>query len=69
MGKKGILQSCSLDADGKHIFELSGQFQIPTGGRGKKPEVNLILEWKNLVFPAEGMYQFVLLVIKTTKAN
>lgn len=51
-----------LDADGSSIFDLSGQFQVPTGGQGRKPEVNLILELKDLIFPKEGIYQFVLLV-------
>ena len=52
-----------LDPDGRNpVFDLSGQFQFPPGGQGRKPEVNLILELKDLVFPKDGPYQFVLLV-------
>jgi hypothetical protein len=58
-----------LDADANQIFDLSGQFQIPTGTQGRKPEVNLILELKDLVFPKEGIYQFVLLVDKDHKGE
>jgi hypothetical protein len=58
-----------LDADAKQIFDLSGQFQVPAGGRGRKPEVNLILELKDIIFPVEGMYQFVVLVDKDYKGE
>jgi len=58
-----------LDADANPIFDLSGQFQVPPGGQGRKPEVNLILELKDLIFPKEGMYQFVLLVDKDHKGE
>lgn len=58
-----------LDADGNPIFDLSGQFQVPSGGQGRKPEVNLILELKDLIFPKEGIYQFVLFVDKDHKGE
>jgi len=58
-----------LDEDANLIFDLSGQFQVPPGGQGRKPEVNLILELKDLIFPKEGMYQFVLLVDKDHKGE
>lgn len=58
-----------LDADGSSVFDLSGQFQVPTGRQGRKPEVNLIFELKDLIFPKEGIYQFVLLVDKDHKGE
>ena len=58
-----------LDADANPIFDLAGQFQVPTGRQGRKPEVNLILELKDIVFPKEGTYQFVLLVDKDHKGE
>lgn len=59
-----------LDPDGRNpIFDLSGQFQVPPGGQGRKPEVNMTFELKDLVFPKEGMYQFVLLVDKDHKGE
>ena len=56
-----------MDADGKRIMELSGPFNIPRAEGGKKPEVNIILELKDIVFPNPGPYQFVLLVDKDQK--
>ena len=58
-----------LDADGNSIFDLSGQLQVPPGGQGRIPEVNLILELKDITFPKEGFYQFVLLVDKDHKGE
>ena len=58
-----------LDADGNPIFDVAGQFQFPQGGHGRKPEINLILELKDIVFPKEGTYVFVLLVDKDHKGD
>ena len=56
-----------IDADGKRIMELSGPFNVPKAEGGKKPEVNIILELKDIVFPSPGRYEFVLLVDKDQK--
>ena len=58
-----------LDEDGNQIFDLSGQFQIPKGERGRKPEVNVILELKDIVFLKPGIYQFAFLVEKDHKGE
>ncbi|HQX17540.1 MAG TPA: hypothetical protein PLA27_14040 [Anaerolineales bacterium] len=58
-----------LDEDGNHVMDISGQFVIPKGERGRKPEVNLILELKDVIFPKPGIYQFVLLVEKDQKCE
>jgi hypothetical protein len=58
-----------LDMDGNQIFNLTGQFQVPPGGHGRRPEVNLIYELKDMIFPNEGTYQFVLLVDKDHKGE
>jgi hypothetical protein len=51
-----------LDEDAQPIFDLSGQFQIPKGARGRIPEINLIFELKDIVFPKPGTYEFVLFI-------
>jgi len=56
-----------LDADGRQNMELSGQFDIPKGEGGKKPEVNVILELKDIIFPTPGPYQFVFLLDRDQK--
>jgi hypothetical protein len=58
-----------LDADGNQIMDVTGQFQVPKGERGRTPEVNIILELKDVVFPTPGAYQFVFLVDKDQKAD
>lgn len=58
-----------FDEDGNQIFDVSGQFEIPKGERGRKPEVNLILELKDIVFPKAGAYQFVLFIDRDQKGE
>ena len=58
-----------LDEDGNHIMDVSGQIQMPKGERGRKPEVNVILELKDVVFPKPGAYQFVIFVDRDHKGE
>jgi hypothetical protein len=58
-----------LDEDGHQVMDLVGQFQVPQGQPGRKPEVNVILELKDLVFPMPGTYTFVILVDKDQKGE
>ncbi len=58
-----------FDEDGNQIFDISGQIQIPKGEHDRKPEVNLILELKDIVFPQPGIYQFALLVGEDRKGE
>ncbi|MBL7162601.1 MAG: hypothetical protein ISS57_08335 [Anaerolineales bacterium] len=58
-----------LDADGGEIMSLSSPANIPMGDRGRRPEVNAILELKDIVFPKPGPYQFVVLVDKYHKGE
>jgi hypothetical protein len=56
-----------LDEDANQILDISGQLEIPNGEKGRKPEVNIILELKDIVFPKAGIYQFVLMIDKDHK--
>jgi len=58
-----------LDEDGNQIMDISGQLEIPKGEKGRKPEVNVILGLKDVVFPKPGTYQFVILVDKDHKGE
>jgi hypothetical protein len=58
-----------MDEDGHPIMDISGQLQTPKGELGKKPEVNIILELKDIVFPKPGPYQFVILIDKDHKGE
>ena|SRR3989337_805563 len=70
LGEYGITRDLFvrlLDPDGKEIMSLSGQINMPQGGGGRTPEVNVILELKDVIFPNPGPYQFVVLVDKDHK--
>ncbi len=58
-----------LDVDGNEIMSLSGPTNIPKGEGGRRPEVNAILELKDIVFPKPGPYQFIVLVDKDFKGD
>lgn len=57
------------DGDGAKILEITGPIQIPDYNAGKKPEVNAIIELKDVIFPKPGPYQFVVLVDKDYKGD
>ena len=66
-GQKRTFTVILMDADGNHIMKLSGEFDVPKGESDKKPEVNIILDLKDIILPKPGRYQFVLLVDKDQK--
>ena len=66
-GQKRSFTILLMDADANHVVEVSGEFDIPKGQDGKKPEVNIMFELKDVVFTKPGRYVFVLLVDKDQK--
>lgn len=68
-GQKRSFTVILMDADGNHVMEIAGEFDIPKGQDGRKPEVNLILDLKDIILPKPGRYQFALLVDKDHKAE
>jgi Family of unknown function (DUF6941) len=68
-GQNRTLNVHLRDPDGKEIIHLSGPVQIPSPEGGKKPEVNTIFEFRDIIFPKEGHYQFVVLVDKDYKGD
>jgi len=58
-----------VDVDGDQIMNLSGSADVPQSVGGRKPEVNAILELKDIVFPKPGPYQFIVLVDKDYKGD
>jgi hypothetical protein len=55
--------------DGNELMEMSGKIEVPVSKGGLAPEVNVILELKDLRFPEPGPYQFVVLVDKDYKGD
>ncbi|MEK6752555.1 MAG: hypothetical protein AABZ00_09845 [Chloroflexota bacterium] len=66
-GQKRSFTILLMDADANHVLEVSGEFDIPKGQDGKKPEVNIMFEMKDVVFTKPGRYVFVLLIDKDQK--
>lgn len=72
LGEYGISRSLFVRLfapDGNEVMYISGQIDVPQRGHGRPPEVNVILELKDLVFPKPGPYQFVVLVDKDQKGE
>ena len=57
------------DPDGVEIMSISGPIVISQPTSGNIPEVNAILELKDITFPKSGPYQFVVLVDKDYKGD
>jgi hypothetical protein len=57
------------DPDGVEIMSITGPAAIPKSVSGRIPEVNAILELKDIIFPKPGPYQFVVLVDKDYKGD
>jgi hypothetical protein len=65
LGEYGQTRDISIrlyDPDGTSLIDQSGQVQIPQPEKGIKPEINLILELKDVIFPIPGPYQFVIFI-------
>jgi hypothetical protein len=58
-----------LTADGSEVMSFSGKINVPMGKGGIIPQVNVIIELKDLVFPQPGSYQFIVLVDKDYKGD
>lgn len=66
-GQKRTFTIILMDADANHIMELSGEINVPMGQGGRKPEVNIILDLKDIILPKPGRYVFVLQIDKDQK--
>ena len=66
-GQKRTFTILLMDADANHVLEVSGEFDVPKGQDGKRPEVNIMLELKDVVFTKPGRHVFVLLIDKDQK--
>lgn len=72
LGEYGETRNLSirlLDPDGNQLINLPGTVNIPKGQGGIKPEVNALVELKDIVFPKPGPHQFVIFVDKDHKGD
>lgn len=69
-GQQRQLSISLVDEDGKtEVAKVSGEINIPMPVGGQRPEINLTVELKGLVFPKPGRYQFTVLVDKDFKGS
>jgi len=66
-GQKRTFTVILMDADANHILEVSGELEVPTAQGGRKPEVNIIIDLKDIILPKPGRYAFALLIDKDQK--
>jgi hypothetical protein len=65
LGEYGVSRNITiklLNADGIELLNITRPIDIPKGEKGRRPEINMILGLRDLVFPEPGDYQFVVLV-------
>jgi hypothetical protein len=55
--------------DGKELLRFNNPITVPQMVNGQRPEMNIILEINNTVFPEPGRYQFIVMVDKDTKGT
>ena len=57
-----------LDEDGKEIIPTISVFvKIPEPSKGIRPEINLILQLNEIIFPKEGRYEIRVFIDKDSK--
>ncbi len=56
-----------LSADGKELMQFEQPIKIPQPQDGQRPEVNVILQINDIIFPEPGRYQFSVLIDKDLK--
>lgn len=57
------------DDDGNEILRSTGTVKVPDSKSGLRPEINLIMNYRDIVFPKPGLYQFVLMAGKDIKGD
>src|SRR5688572_5050423 len=58
-----------IDEDGGEVMRMTQELQIPPHIGGRRPEMNFIMELRDVVFPSPGVYEFVVQVDRDTKAT
>lgn len=51
-----------LDEDGSEVLSIPQRIDIPKSSGGRRPEMNFIMELRDVVFQKPGRYDFVILI-------
>ena len=68
-GQSRVIHVKLLDGVGKELMAISGNINIPEIKKGMIPQVNAVIELRDIVFPIPGIYQFVVLIDKDHKGS
>ena len=65
LGEYGVTRTLTLKlltADGNELLSIPKSIDTPKGELGRRPQINIILGLRDLIFPEPGIYQFVILI-------
>lgn len=57
------------DQDGQELWVFTQNFEVPKTEAGQQPEVNILLELRDFLFPKPGRYEFKVYIDKDYKAS
>ena len=72
LGEEGDNRTINVilrDDEGHEIIRSFGEITIPKTRIGLRPEVNIIMNIRDIIFPKPGMYDFLMLVDKDFKGS
>ena len=72
LGEEGQTRDVHIylhDPDGKKLLNIGGEMSFPERILGQKPEINVIANLRDVVFPVPGPYQFNLFVDRDHKSQ
>ena len=58
-----------LNADGKELLRIEQLARVPNPSGGQRPEIDVIIQINEIVFPEPGRYQFSVFVEKDEKGS
>ena len=58
-----------LNADGKDLLRIEQLARVPNPSGGQRPEIDVIIQINEIVFPEPGRYQFSVFVEKDEKGS
>ncbi|HEY59902.1 MAG TPA: hypothetical protein G4N92_04340 [Anaerolineae bacterium] len=68
-GKNRKISILLVDENGKEMLRTVGDVTVPEKGGGLRPEINLIMTFKDIIFSKPGMYDFVIMVDSDHKGS
>lgn len=68
-GQERLMTIKLFEPDGDEILSYPVIIKVPEGKGGLRPEINAVIEMRDVIFPHPGRYEFVVLVDKDVKGT